>query len=179
MLARLLTLPSTWWSRVTRARGRAKVAWGCLPVVVLLTCCVMGTAAGQSVGLIDVPPTRTPGPTDPPRPTDTPRPTRTPRATRAPQAAEPTATFDFEQRPAATDPAPTVAPAVGEPAAAPAGPVAPVGDDCPPEAMIKGNQGDEWIYHVPGGRSYSRTSPEQCFATEADARNAGYRAAQN
>lgn len=40
---------------------------------------------------------------------------------------------------------------------------------------IKGNftptDPDEYcIYHVPGGEFYSRTKPERCYATEADAR---------
>lgn len=47
---------------------------------------------------------------------------------------------------------------------------------CPAWAPIKGNQGDtEWIYHVPGGRYYSQTNPEECFRTEAAAVAAGYR----
>ena len=34
------------------------------------------------------------------------------------------------------------------------------------------------IYHVPGGEFYDRTNPEKCFATEAAARAAGYRASK-
>jgi hypothetical protein len=49
-------------------------------------------------------------------------------------------------------------------------------DDCPPNAPIKGNQSG--IYHVPGGAYYGVTDPEECFATEADARAAGYRASE-
>jgi hypothetical protein len=49
-------------------------------------------------------------------------------------------------------------------------------DNCPPNAPIKGNQSD--IYHVPGGAYYDETDPEKCFATEADARAAGYRASE-
>lgn len=192
MFNRLLAMPSAWWRRFAQSRGGAKIAWGCLPLVVLMTCCIGGTAVGQSVGLIDTPPTRTPGA---PAATATPRhaqgapgPSATPRLARntpttAPAAAEPTATTAAPAiEPTATTAAPD-APAAAPteaPAAAPAqGPAEPVGDDCPPGFPIKGNQGDEWIYHVPGGRSYSRTKPEQCFATEADARSAGYRAAQN
>lgn len=48
--------------------------------------------------------------------------------------------------------------------------------NCPSWAPIKGNRGTNgWIYHVPGGAYYSRTNPEECFRTEADARAAGYR----
>ncbi|WP_407316984.1 hypothetical protein UQW22_10810 [Isoptericola halotolerans] len=45
---------------------------------------------------------------------------------------------------------------------------------CPDWAPVKGNQSG--IYHPPGGTYYSRTAPEECFTTEAAARNAGYRA---
>ncbi|MCC7366850.1 MAG: SH3 domain-containing protein [Chloroflexi bacterium] len=55
---------------------------------------------------------------------------------------------------------------------------APLGMDCPAGLPIKGNHSSsgEWIYHRPGGQFYRQTRPEQCFATEADARAAGYRA---
>jgi hypothetical protein len=49
-------------------------------------------------------------------------------------------------------------------------------DDCPDFAPIKGNQSG--IYHVPGGAYYDVTDPEECFATEADAQAAGYRASE-
>ncbi|KZE90039.1 sunset domain-containing protein [Microbacterium sp. TNHR37B] len=48
------------------------------------------------------------------------------------------------------------------------------GYNCPAGYPIKGNA-DSGIYHVPGGAYYSRTIPEECFATEAAARAAGYR----
>lgn len=51
------------------------------------------------------------------------------------------------------------------------------GWDCPANAPIKGNA-NSGIYHVPGGRYYSRTKPEKCFASESEARNAGYRKAR-
>jgi hypothetical protein len=44
---------------------------------------------------------------------------------------------------------------------------------------IKGNisaKGDR-IYHMPGGASYKRVNPEQCFATESEATAAGFRKA--
>jgi hypothetical protein len=51
---------------------------------------------------------------------------------------------------------------------------------CPVSHPIKGNQGSrsnvDWIYHVPGSNSYNATQPERCFATEEEARTAGYRA---
>jgi micrococcal nuclease len=50
-------------------------------------------------------------------------------------------------------------------------------DSCPPGYPIKAN-GDSGIYHVPGGAYYNVTNPEECFATEADAQAAGYRASQ-
>lgn len=54
------------------------------------------------------------------------------------------------------------------------GPVTPSGWDCPSSHPIKGNA-SSMIYHMPGGSYYSRTNPEECFATEAAARAAGYR----
>lgn len=47
-------------------------------------------------------------------------------------------------------------------------------EDCPSDRPIKGNAQSE-IYHLPGGRYYETTLPEECFATEADAQAAGYR----
>lgn len=51
---------------------------------------------------------------------------------------------------------------------------------CPAWAPIKGNQNSkgEWIYHLPTGRDYAKTDPEECFRTEAAARAAGYRASK-
>lgn len=51
--------------------------------------------------------------------------------------------------------------------------------NCPKNAPVKGNQGDdEWIYHQPGQEYYEATNPEECFATAAGAERAGYRAAK-
>ncbi|MEU4016335.1 cell wall-binding repeat-containing protein [Microbacterium sp. NPDC028030] len=48
--------------------------------------------------------------------------------------------------------------------------------NCPSWAPIKGNIGaKEKIYHMPGGRYYAATNPEECFRTEAAAKSAGYR----
>ena len=55
--------------------------------------------------------------------------------------------------------------------------VAGIGWDCPSGYPIKGNA-SSMIYHVPSGSYYSRTKPEECFATESAARNAGYRKSQ-
>jgi hypothetical protein len=46
--------------------------------------------------------------------------------------------------------------------------------DCPSWAPIKGNE-SSMIYHMPWGAFYTRTNPEECFATENDAVAAGYR----
>src|SRR5215204_6162374 len=51
------------------------------------------------------------------------------------------------------------------------------GGDCPSEAPIKGNA-SSGIYHVPGGQFYDTTNAEECFATESDAQDAGYRASR-
>jgi hypothetical protein len=48
---------------------------------------------------------------------------------------------------------------------------------CPSDAPIKGNESSsgELIYHASGGQFYNATNPEECFASEADAQEAGYR----
>lgn len=75
--------------------------------------------------------------------------------------------------------------AVAAPPPAPVAPsrprsVAPSGTNCPSSHPIKGNHSSsgEYIYHVRGGQFYDRTNPEECFATESDARAAGYRKSQ-
>ena len=50
-------------------------------------------------------------------------------------------------------------------------------DNCPQSAPIKGNQ-SSGIYHMPGDAYYDVTDPEECFASEAAAQAAGYRAAE-
>lgn len=54
------------------------------------------------------------------------------------------------------------------------------GYDCPSGYPIKGNisSSGEKIYHVPSGQFYSRTKPEYCFKTTADAERAGFRASK-
>lgn len=81
------------------------------------------------------------------------------------------------QQPAqpAPSPQPTQPQQPSQPAPQPAG-KEPVGKDCPATAPIKGNQ-NSMLYHVPGGKSYKRTKPEQCFATEAEAQAAGFQKA--
>jgi hypothetical protein len=58
------------------------------------------------------------------------------------------------------------------------GKVDPVDGACPASHPIKGNHSSsgDFIYHVPGSRNYDRTTPDACFATEADAEAAGFRA---
>jgi len=51
------------------------------------------------------------------------------------------------------------------------------GYNCPAGYPIKGNASSH-IYHMPGQRYYSKTKPEECFATEAAAKAAGYRKAK-
>jgi hypothetical protein len=58
------------------------------------------------------------------------------------------------------------------------GAVPPISEDnCPQSAPIKGNQ-SSGIYHMPGDAYYDVTDPEECFASEAAAQAAGYRAAE-
>jgi hypothetical protein len=89
---------------------------------------------------------------------------------------------------ASAQPAPTAAPAA-PPTAAPPPPspaqgaerrsavsVAPADEwNCPASHPFKGNR-NSMIYHPPGGRSYNKTTPEECFASAEDAVAAGYRA---
>lgn len=53
-------------------------------------------------------------------------------------------------------------------------------DHCPSAYPVKGNQTTrhttDWIYHVPGGRYYAVTDPEECFVSPRAAELAGYRA---
>lgn len=64
-----------------------------------------------------------------------------------------------------------------EPAESPA---APVGQDCPSSAPIKGNstESGEKIFHEPGWRYYEATRPEECFNDAAGAGAAGYRSSE-
>src|SRR5215210_1853230 len=48
------------------------------------------------------------------------------------------------------------------------------GRDCPPGFPVKGNLPSR-VFHSPGQQDYDRTSPEVCFASEAAARDAGFR----
>lgn len=82
---------------------------------------------------------------------------------------------------------PVTPPGAGQPPPPPAskpsvggGRASPQGTVCPPTHPIKGNKSSsgELIYHEPGGQSYARTQPEECFATAADAQADGYRASQ-
>jgi hypothetical protein len=57
------------------------------------------------------------------------------------------------------------------------GAVSPVGGECPASAPIKGNE-SSGIYHMPDGSYYDATEAEECFATEAAAQAAGYRASE-
>lgn len=103
-------------------------------------------------------------------------PTATAPASPTPVPASPTPVA-----PTATAPPQPTATAVPEPTTPPvsggSGRAEPIGKDCPPEYPIKGNKGSsgELIYHVPGGQFYDRTEPEVCFATEDEARAAGFR----
>lgn len=49
---------------------------------------------------------------------------------------------------------------------------------CPADFPVKGNhsRSGDFIYHLPGSRFYDRTDAEVCFATEAEAQAAGFRA---
>lgn len=155
--------------RVRRAGPAGRAAWIGLPIVALLMFCGLAARGAPPAASQDIAPTvaltERDWPAVPPV-----TPARVPAA-----VLEPTA----EPVPPVSPPAETSAPPAETSAspAAVAGPVQPVDGACPDDAPIKGNH-DSLIYHVPGGRSYSRTKPEQCFRTAADAEAQGYRAAK-
>jgi hypothetical protein len=92
-----------------------------------------------------------------------------PRATAAP--SKPTAT-----KAAATPPA--AKPTAAKPAAtAQARWVPPVDGKCPDGYPLKANDNSR-IFHVPGGRFYTRTVAERCYANAEDAIADGYRPAK-
>ena len=50
---------------------------------------------------------------------------------------------------------------------------------CPSDHPIKGyasRHSQAGVYYAPGSASYARVNPERCFASETEARQAGYRA---
>lgn len=159
-------------------RPMMQTRYAVLIVVVGLLACGGATTPTPSAStvkpLVDGPPTVTVAPTIAVKVTSQPSPlpptlAPTQASTVAPKPAAPTAVPP-------TPLPPTQPPA--KPAAKPG--VKPTGNACPAGYPVKGNRtGKDWIYHVPGGRSYAATNPEECFATAADAAAAGYRAAQN
>jgi hypothetical protein len=84
---------------------------------------------------------------------------------------------------AAPPPPPPVPPPVPPPPPRPAPPDPPAGrwrqpvdGACPDGYLVKAAKSG--IYHVPGGRSYERTTPERCYANADDAEADGYRRAK-
>jgi hypothetical protein len=75
--------------------------------------------------------------------------------------------------------APPIWPAFEPPpvAAPPPAWVAPIDGACPASHPVKVNA-RSGIYHVPGGRSYDRTTPDRCYATPDEAERDGYRRAK-
>lgn len=55
--------------------------------------------------------------------------------------------------------------------------VEPVDGICPTSHPIKGNS-NSGIFHIPGGSSYERTTPERCYASADDAEADGFRPAK-
>jgi hypothetical protein len=62
-------------------------------------------------------------------------------------------------------------------AATPARWLPPVDGECPDGYPIKANDASG-IFHMPGGRFYTRTIPERCYAKADDAVSDGYRPAK-
>jgi hypothetical protein len=86
--------------------------------------------------------------------------------------------------PAPTSTRPTSAPPAAAAVDAPAGVETPVPwwvtpDDgsCPLSHPVKA-KASSGIYHVPGGQSYERTTPDRCYLSPAAAEADGYRAAK-
>ena len=51
-----------------------------------------------------------------------------------------------------------------------------ISGDCPPEFNVKGNDSPAgWIYHTAESPFYYRVKAEECFKTEAAAKQSGYR----
>jgi hypothetical protein len=67
----------------------------------------------------------------------------------------------------------TVTPPIKPPSG---GSVAPVAGQCAEPYPVKGNEGSDRIYHLPGSTYYSRTYAEVCFASAEAAQAAGFRA---
>lgn len=202
ILAWLQIVARAWWLRFVTAKGGRKAVWGCLPFLGLCLFCSVAQVAGQRAGLVAIAPTRTLVPTNTSVPTRTVAPTRTsaPTATIAPSATvgptrtpvptgtatpvptnEPTQTLAPTEAPPTPTAEPTSPPAVVQApqptkaSLARAG-VRPTGKSCPVGYPIKGNNSKKngKLYHLPGEGSYDATTPEQCFATAADAEAAGY-----
>ena len=55
--------------------------------------------------------------------------------------------------------------------------VAPLGSTCPASHPVKAKLASR-IYHVPGGVSYERTTPDRCYVDGATAEAEGFRAAK-
>lgn len=55
--------------------------------------------------------------------------------------------------------------------------VTPLAGLCPASHPVKVNA-RSGIYHVPGGRSYDRTTPDRCYTTPEEAERDGYRRAK-
>lgn len=65
----IITGVQIWTRRFGTARGKSKLAWGCLPLFILLLACSIVRGAGQAAGLIVVTPTVSPALTAPVVPT--------------------------------------------------------------------------------------------------------------
>lgn len=98
-------------------------------------------------------------------------------------ASAPTGTSSASSSAVASPSAPSSSSASAPSSASPgSGGVLPVSQtDCPSNAPIKGNESSSGvlIYHTSSSATYDETNPEECFATEAAAQAAGYRAAQD
>jgi hypothetical protein len=103
---------------------------------------------------------------------------------RAIEANRAETTTHWEPQPFPFPPQPTAAPAApAAPIASTAGAhrpdswVAPRGSACPASHPVKAKLASR-IYHVPGGASYERTTPDRCYVDGATAEAEGFRAAK-
>jgi hypothetical protein len=97
---------------------------------------------------------------------------RRPRPERAPGAPFPFPPTEWPgARSTETSPAPASPPVVAEPW------IAPQDGACPTSHPVKAKL-SSGIYHVPGGRSYARTTADRCYLDAAAAEADGLRAAK-
>ncbi len=197
MLPRVNAFAAAYWRHFRGANRAGKSFLGCLPLIAVLMLCTMVQAAGQAVGLIDPPPTRTPAtvaavdttgtqPTFSPSDTTSGEPSPTIAPTTAPTIA-PTATPTQEptQEPTQVPPTPTPEPPTPTPApttdplaypGVPAGlqeaRVVEVIDGDTVDVLLNGKEERLRLIGMDTPETKDPRKPVQCFGKEASAQAA-------